>query len=281
MRSPKWIAALALALLVAGVFAWLGRWQMSHAITVDDFDPTLSETVRPIAEVAEPGTPVTDVAAGMVLSARGAFVPGDFLVVEQRTNGGSVGAWAVGHFVVDAGELGNAADVADAAGHLSVAIGWTPTAAEAQHAIDAFADNQALVAAQYEIVGRYMPSDAPVVPKPEEDPARIASMAPAQLINLWAPFDGPAYGGYLVLHPADPLSDATLSSLGLTAIDSVAPLPVETINWLNLFYAIEWVVFAGFAIFFWYRLTRDDWEKQHELRLLSEGAGAGTSRPTE
>ena len=28
-------------------------------------------------------------------------------------------------------------------------------------------------------------------------------------------------------------------------------------------------MFAGFAIFFWYRLVRDDWEKIHELKLLA------------
>ena len=52
-------------------------------------------------------------------------------------------------------------------------------------------------------------------------------------------------------------------------IDSVPPLPVGAINWHNLFYAVEWVVFAGFAIFFWYRLVRDDWEKIHDLKLLA------------
>jgi len=60
-----------------------------------------------------------------------------------------------------------------------------------------------------------------------------------------------------------------LIDAGLETIDSVPPLPVGAINWLNLFYAVEWVVFAGFAIFFWYRLVRDDWEKIHELKLLA------------
>jgi hypothetical protein len=35
---------------------------------------------------------------------------------------------------------------------------------------------------------------------------------------------------------------------------------------LNIFYAIEWVVFAGFAVFLWYRLVRDAWEREEELR---------------
>jgi hypothetical protein len=36
------------------------------------------------------------------------------------------------------------------------------------------------------------------------------------------------------------------------------------VNLLNVFYAIEWVVFAGFAIFLWYRLVRDTWEREQE-----------------
>jgi hypothetical protein len=36
------------------------------------------------------------------------------------------------------------------------------------------------------------------------------------------------------------------------------------LNWLNVFYAVEWVVFAGFAIFLWYRLLRDEWMREVE-----------------
>ena len=87
-------------------------------------------------------------------------------------------------------------------------------------------------------------------------------MVPAQQVNLWAPFEGPAYAGFLVLHPGSPLDTAELADLGLDAIDSVPPLPVETVNWLNVFYAIEWVLFAGFGFYLWYRLVKDVWEKE-------------------
>ena len=123
-----------------------------------------------------------------------------------------------------------------------------------------------------------MPPDGAMLPRPDEDPMSITSMAPAQLVNLWQPFDGSAYAGFLVMHPGEgesPIDSSTMTKLGLVAIDSVPPLPVEKINWLNLFYAVEWVVFAGFAIFFWYRLARDAWEKEHELRLLAS-AESGT-----
>jgi hypothetical protein len=27
---------------------------------------------------------------------------------------------------------------------------------------------------------------------------------------------------------------------------------------------VEWVIFAGFAVFLWYRLVRDVWEREQE-----------------
>ena len=36
------------------------------------------------------------------------------------------------------------------------------------------------------------------------------------------------------------------------------------LNWLNVFYAVEWVVFAGFAVFLWYRLVRDAVERERD-----------------
>lgn len=266
MRRPRWILALLLALVVAGVFAWLGRWQMQHAVTVDTDNSELSEVPRVITDVTGPGEPVTDQSAGMVLTFDGTFVDGDFLVVDQRTNHGEVGAWVTGHAVVD-----------DGGGHLPVAIGWAPSVSEAERAIAKLESGGSLSTTQLHVVGRYMPSDAPVVPKADEDLQQITTMVPAQLINLWAPFDGAAYAGFLVTHAtpgdgSDPFWAETLSALELDPIESVAPLPVETINWLNLFYAAEWVVFAGFAIFFWFRLVRDDWEKQHEYQLAAQQA---------
>lgn len=267
MLRPQWIAALVLALVVAGVFAWLGQWQLGHAIATQSDEAPSSEHARPITEVAEAGGPVRDTAAGMVVALGGEFVPGDFRVVEQRTNGDRQGAWVTGHLAVDGG------------GNLAVAIGWAESTAAAERALAAIEADPASTGAALSLEGRYMPSDGAVMPKSGEDPARIASMSVPQLVNLWGPFDGPAYGGFLVLHPAssaaDPFAAAALAGLGLEVIDSVPPLPPETINWLNLFYAVEWVVFAGFAVYLWYRLARDNWEKEHELKLLTEAQAEG------
>lgn len=39
MLRPAWIGMLLLCLLVAGVFAWLGQWQLGRAIDTDPLPP--------------------------------------------------------------------------------------------------------------------------------------------------------------------------------------------------------------------------------------------------
>jgi surfeit locus 1 family protein len=42
-----------------------------------------------------------------------------------------------------------------------------------------------------------------------------------------------------------------------------------------VFYAVEWVVFAGFAVFLWYRLVRDAVERERDEAAAAELAAAG------
>jgi hypothetical protein len=36
-----------------------------------------------------------------------------------------------------------------------------------------------------------------------------------------------------------------------------------TFNWLTAFYAAEWALFAGFAIYLWARLVKDEVNRQN------------------
>ncbi|MEY2899928.1 MAG: hypothetical protein RL247_94, partial [Actinomycetota bacterium] len=51
---------------------------------------------------------------------------------------------------------------------------------------------------------------------------------------------------------------------GLLAIGTEPPPTEAELNWLNLFYAAEWVVFGFFAVYLWYRLVKDEWEREAE-----------------
>ena len=43
-----------------------------------------------------------------------------------------------------------------------------------------------------------------------------------------------------------------------------------SLNLLNVFYAVEWELFAGFAIFLWYRLVKDTWEEENAQEATVE-----------
>ena len=107
-----------------------------------------------------------------------------------------------------------------------------------------------------------MPTEAPVVPNPTGDLFEVSTLSLASLVNEWPNYSGTAFGAYLIV-------DST--QYGLDVIDSAPPENSATLNWLNIFYAIEWALFAGFAVYFWYRLVRDAYERQEEEKLLISG----------
>jgi surfeit locus 1 family protein len=107
-------------------------------------------------------------------------------------------------------------------------------------------------------LGRYVPTESPQASDFES--GERSAVTVAELINLWSE-PGPAFGGYLVLVEAPE---------GLTSIPTEPPSIDRQLNWLNIFYAAEWVIFAFFALYLWFRLVKDEWER--ELEEASAGA---------
>src|SRR5690554_3224330 len=163
------------------------------------------------------------------------------MVLEKRINDGDEGYWVIGHLVTDDG-IG-----------LAIALGWAETE---QQAADAQARLEADAPIPASVTGRYLPSEAPQ--QGDFESGEFSAMSTAALVNLWGTVDDAGvYGGYVVAHePAD----------GLEEIYSPAPSTEVEVNWLNIFYAAEWVIFAGFAVFLWYRLVKDAWEREEHQR---------------
>ncbi len=264
MLRPWWIGMLLFALVVAGVFAWLGQWQLGRAIDTNPPPPGITEDVRPIADVVAPGTYLPEPLVGQKVDVAGTFVAGDFLVVSSRFNGGDEGYWVTGQLRVDpatpAGEEGQIPDPTS----LAVAIGWTPTRAVAEAAASSLnSDPGSDDLAAVELTGRLISDEGPALPPKGAPATEMTRMSPAALLSWWHDTDGlNVYRPYLVADGGDTLRD------GLVPIDSPAPEEGSNVNWLNVFYAVEWAIFAGFAFYMWYRLARDAWEK--ELEELEE-----------
>ena len=172
------------------------------------------------------------------MRATGRLLPQDVFVAGDRLNRGQRGWWVVGHAVLD-----------DPAGaQLGVALGWAPTREAAEQAA---AEVRAAPARTLALTGRYVDSDG-AEPTASGDPDALVGVSAARLVNLWSGGgDGPVYEGLMTLR--NPVA-------GLQAIYSPRPGEEVELNLLNLLYAVEWAVFAVFALYIWYRLVRDRWE---------------------
>lgn len=233
-RRPRWIAALLLALAVAATLAWLGQWQLERSFRATDAPEIDTETAVPLSELTEPQTGVTEDDAGRVVTVSGTLRADEAVVLTGRSGGGDQAVWLVGRL-----------DTAEG-GTLAVALGW---ADDADAALAAAPTTDQPV----DFTGRYLPGEGPQ--ESDFEAGERTALAPAELVNLWDDVDA-IYGGYLLLHDEWP---------GLGRIDSPAPEPPVAVNWLNLFYALEWAVFALFALFIWYRLVADEHERELEL----------------
>jgi surfeit locus 1 family protein len=252
MLRPRWIAMLLLCLVVAGIFAWLGQWQLARAVDLTPREEGATEQVMPIADVVSPGSYLTDPLIGQRVSVTGTIAADDYVVVASRFNGGVEGYWVTAHL-----------RAVDPAASLAVAVGWAPSEEEADAvavALAASTDPEETVS----VTGRIVADEGPV-PPPRTDPMRLTRMSPAALLSRWSDVSElEVYRQFLVAD--EPMG-------GLADIDSPAPDAGSTINWLNIFYAAEWVIFAGFAFYLWYRLAKDAWEKElEELEDAAEGA---------
>lgn len=252
-RRPRWIAVLILALAAAAAFAALGQWQIERSVENREVVEVDAETPVPLAETIATGGGVTESQLGRTVEVRGTLVAGDAVVLTGRNDGvARQGAWLVGHLVTAEGDS------------LAVALGFAEDADAARAAIARQPEGE------LDIRGRYLLPEEPQAS--DFEAGERSALSPADLVNTWAE-PGPVYGGYVIAET--PLA-------GLDAIRAPAPDRELRINWLNVFYAIEWAIFAGFAVYLWYRLVRDEVEREEEAEAeaaLADPAAAPVARP--
>lgn len=249
MLRRRWIGVLGLCLIVAGVFAWLGQWQLERAIDTSPPAPGATEKVRPLTDVIQPGEYLPEPLGGQRVKTSGTWIPEDFIVISQRFNDGEQGYWVTGQL-----RVAERTSVA-------VAIGWAATRAEADAARSAL---RAQGAATAEIIGRLIDDEGPDVPS-GSDSMELTRMSPAALLSRWHDIEE--------LNVYRPYLASVTAPTGLVDISSPPPREQSPIHWLNIFYAAEWAVFAGFAFYLWYRLAKDAWER--EIEEFEDAAAQG------
>jgi hypothetical protein len=230
--QPKWIGALLLALLVAALFAALGQWQLDRTFTKDD--PKTNTSSSSLALVHKQ----------LFLDTKNTFI------IEGRVQNGTTGYWL----------LMNATDEKQVS--TTLALGWVEKLATAERLRNGLLEMMQ-AEAFLDVAGYPLPTEGPQ-PTDAAKPYLLKSVALGQLINLYSP-DAPIKSSpeYLAVSAQSVMfSDSDLKPIQVTYRDA------ERINWLSAFYFLEWMLFAGFAVFLWWRLVRDE-----QIRLAAEADG--------
>ena len=257
--TARWIAALVFCLLLAAGFALMAQWQISRTFIENASSEAWSKvnTVE-LESVLVPNAPftfneitlegeetvLTTVKTDMTLN------PARAVLVSNRIQlNGDSGYWIV-----------IPARTVDA--EIYVASGFVQGEEKAKEVL---AEVKDLVVIQVLLpqVGRLLPSEAPLE-SIEKDVYQTLSVP--QLINeLDQGSQSSVYTGFLALTEQNIISEID----GLETLTIGLPKTDSEVNWLSAFYAIEWTVFAGFAVFMWWRLLADAYKKQ-QAALLAE-----------
>lgn len=253
------IGLLALLLVMATVCVFLGNWQLDRARQRGALK------AQQVAAEAQAGgiVPVGDVLAaqsafpgnlvGRSVTVAGVYEPDGQLLVPGRTVDGRVGALVLtGLRVTDDGTDGQSWAELSGVPVLPVVRGWVPA--------DTAEDDPVLTVPDGEVkLTVYLQASEAAGDAPAD--GRIAMISSAQLLAVW---QGPIYSGYGVVAESDPAQSA-----GLVAVPRPTVENGEGLNVQNLFYAVEWFVFAGFAIALWVRVVRDAKDAADPLAVAS------------
>lgn len=261
--KPRWIAGFIFAIAISGVFVLLSQWQFGRSTQPEVSVNPATEQVRPLTRTLEPGNFFHGTDADQMVSAQGTYDPAKQVLVPGRLHGGKTGYWVVSAFAVDGAPVLSGA-AATTRTWIPVARGWVadPTQAAAPPS------------GVIELTGRLLPSEAPVAGRAAL-PGQATAVSVAELINYWSVSSYPGF----IAATAEVAEGVDVSAAAVPG--NLLPLnigpqpPAQQINWLNLFYSLEWVVFAGFALFIWWRLVKDDYHRDLEEGLEEDGQQPG------
>lgn len=241
----RWLALFGVLVLIIVVFARLGVWQM--AVARDDAETqayaerALLET-EPIAELLQPYQSFPDeisLAPVLVTGEYDQAADAEFLIPDRRLDG-QPGYWVVTRMQTDEGPW------------IAMVRGFVQDPAQVPQAPSGTVLADGVLA----------PGEAPATG--QDYPAgQRGTLDLSALINEWP---GDPYNAFVLVQTETPagaevasVDESDGSGIGPGAAMQRIPAPVigGEVDWRNLGYAMQWWVFAAFAVFMYWKFLRD------------------------
>jgi cytochrome oxidase assembly protein ShyY1 len=241
------LGLLAIVVAVMFVFGVLGLWQLNVARDTGRAGqiraaPTLA--VTDLVAVLTPHGPFPGDSTGRRITATGRYDgPGQVLVTPRRLRG-EAGYWVVTPFVVRS-----------SGARIAVVRGFVTDPGQAV----------APAGTELTVSGTLAQGESPTGARALAGPAlpdgQIAVLDLSLLVNRWP---GTLYNAFIFATAEKP----DMTSLASPAVQRVPPPPLAGggLAWRNAAYALQWWVFALFAVYMWWRMVRDDYEEGREDR---------------
>ena len=224
------VAAVTVAVLL-GLWQY-DAWQAGRALAARDL---AGAPPMPLDRVLGPDDPYPGDKVGQPVELSGTWLPESTVEVMGKSLDGWAGRWVVTPVAVCAAG-------ADCAGAPAILVvrGFLPDGTDAPAPPDGAVD----------LSGWLQPGEGQGLPDPDPTDALLPELRVASAVQH---VDTDLYGGYVIADEPTP---------GLDAVTPAAlPEPDSSTSLRNLFYAGEWWVFGGFALFLWWRWARDELER--------------------
>ena len=213
-KTPASILALLSLILVCVLFFFLGKWQWDRTQDILDAERAATMAAVSVSEIEQPLDPQD---YGRTVTATGSFIDSAQVRIGSRLSRDSIaGDWIVSALETQSGQW------------IAVVRGWVPQG-------QLFTTPEGTVS----IEGVLQPSDT-FYASVSDSGAEIVTIDSQQLSELW---DAPLLDGYIVMQSQSPLEANSPESVPPTISTAEVGVPLQ-----NFFYAIQWWVFALFAV---------------------------------
>ncbi len=237
LLSPRMIGVHLLALAATAAAAWLGLWQYGawQAHRESQALNLVNAPAKPLEAVLGHDDPFPAAGVGQPVDLRGAWVPTGTFYVSDKPLDGRTGYWVVTPVAVCGNDCSATARTAPA---VLVVRGWTPSPQQAP----------APPTGQVAVRGWLQPGEGSSTPDPNPRDDVLPALRIADAVQR---VDQDLYSAYVM---AKVPREAGLAPL----TPAVLPEPETFTALRNILYALEWWVFAGFAVFIWWRWVKDE-----------------------